>query len=312
MSNYSDSAYSDDPNSSWKKIFDYIKNNSDVLDVGCSIGTFGKHLSLEKGCVVDGIELDKKDFKEAKGNLNNAYNLNIETDDLSQINKKYDYIYFGDVIEHLVAPSKALEKTSRLLKTNGEVVFSIPNMSHSSVRLMLLSGRFKYGETGLLDKTHLHFYDYEELIRVFSNGGYEIVYFDPVLKDLPNEIIDKELSQVGLKRTATFMNFLRTSEASVYQFVGAARPNAKTAKNKLTKLDFSSPIDKFQILLDQTKEYYEKQMESQSKHIEKLERYAKEITEKYRQVLEEKDKLSIEKARITKKAIIRIKNRGHK
>lgn len=269
MSQYSNSSFTEDTNSSWFKVFSYIKPKSKVLDVGCSSGNFGEVLIEKKDCIVDGIELDKNDYREAKIKLRKVFKLNIETDDLSVVNDKYDYIYFGDVIEHLVDPIKSLERVKKFLNPDGCLVFSIPNMSHISVRLMLLNGNLIYGETGLLDKTHLHFYTHNEVQRVFSGAGYVISKIDPVLIDYPKELIERQLNSVGLKYTKAFINFAATTEASVYQFVGIAKPKTN-ASQKSQKLNMVSPVDLFQIYLDDTRVYYEKQIDSQSKHIDKL------------------------------------------
>jgi 2-polyprenyl-3-methyl-5-hydroxy-6-metoxy-1,4-benzoquinol methylase len=267
MSNYADSHFDKDPNSSWFKAFNYITSKSKVLDIGCSSGNFGEVIIKDKQCVVDGIELDSGDFKEAKTKLRNVYQLNVEVDDLSFITEKYDFIYFGDVIEHLVTPIPTLKRVKSLLNSTGAVVFSIPNMSHLSVRLMLLRGDFLRGETGLLDKTHLHFYTHAEVQRVFSGAGYYISDLDPVLKDTPKEILEQELNTVGLTLTKEFIDFAATTEASVYQFVGMAKP--ATQKTKSQQLDISSPVDKFQAYLNQTKEHYIAVVANKDEHIAK-------------------------------------------
>jgi len=271
MSNYSDSTFAKDKNSSWFKAYNYITKNSTVLDIGCSSGTFGEVLINEKDCTVDGIEPDAEDFKIAKEKLRNVYKLNIESDDLKSVASKYDYIYLGDVIEHLVTPIPTLKRLTPLLKSEGKIVFSIPNMSHLSVRLMLLKGEFLYGETGLLDKTHLHFYTHSEVQRVFRESGYIISKLDPVLKDYPKELLEQELGKVGLKLTDQFIKFANSTEASVYQFVGVARRDQGKSQ-KSQQLDIVSPVDKFQAYLDETKKYYENIITGNEEHINKMQK----------------------------------------
>jgi len=285
MSNYSDSAFSSDPNSSWNKIFSFVKPESKVLDIGCSSGNFGKRLIDEKRCVVDGLEIDPNDFKEASTRLRNVYQLNIETDDLSSITDTYDYIYFGDVIEHLVDPVKALKRLLPLFsdKNKAKLLFSLPNMSHVSVRLMLLNGNFEYGKTGLLDNTHLHFYTLNELSRVFKKAGMEITTFDPVIKDYPKKLLDDELKVVGLKNTDEFTNFINSTNASIYQLVGIA---TYSDKPKSVKMEVSSPRDKFSKLLAQTEKYYNERLAGSDAHIRKLE-------DEIRRIGAEKDQLEL-------------------
>ena len=50
---------------------------------------------------------------------------------------------------------------------------SIPNLMHISVMEEILRGDFTYRESGLLDKTHIHFFTYNEMLRMFLKAGYE-------------------------------------------------------------------------------------------------------------------------------------------
>lgn len=271
MSNYSDSLFDEsNKNTSWYKVFNIIEPESKVLDVGCSSGNFGEELIKRKGCVVDGIELDKKDYILAKSKLRNVWQINIESDNLQDLNDRYDYIYFGDVIEHLVSPTKALSRIKHLFKPGGQIVFSIPNMAHSSVRLMLLRGEFSYGETGLLDKTHLHFYDYNEVKRVFSESGYEITQIDAVVNEATKELLEHQLDYVGLKLTKKFLEFTINTDASVYQFVGVAKPVTRTPKHK--PLQIISPANMNQAILDNTVRHFEHTISAKNEEIKNLEK----------------------------------------
>jgi len=223
MSNYSSSNYQpENPNSSWYKVYNMIDPNSSVLDIGCSSGNFGEALIKNKNCTVDGIELDQKDAAEAQKKLRKVYNMNIETGSLDDMKEKYDYIYLGDVIEHLLNPSQALIRIKGLLKNNGKILFSIPNMAHVSLRLMLLKGDFEYGETGLLDNTHLHFYTLREIERVFQEAGYSISLLDSNEATYPPELIADQLKELGIHKTPKLEKLLNSDEARVFQYVGTA------------------------------------------------------------------------------------------
>lgn len=238
MSNYTNVTFGEDKNTSWHIMWEDIPEKSRVLDVGCSSGNFGQQLIKRKKCEVIGLDLDKEDVNRAKKVLTAAYVLNTETDDLSKLGK-FDRIIFADVIEHLVNPSKTLIKIKSLLNPGGKVLFSIPNMAHMSTRLMLLSGKFGYGETGLLDKTHLHFYDDAEIQRVFIEAGYLIdnmswtEYYTPVKK------LRSMLSDYGLKPNNQFIINARNVDAVALQYVGSAAPSKKSGIK--VKLPQSSP-----------------------------------------------------------------------
>ena len=65
---------------------------------------------------------------------------------------------FGDVLEHLKNPERALVHLLTYLSPDGIAVISIPNFVYFTVRLKVLLGLFRYADWGILDRTHLHFY----------------------------------------------------------------------------------------------------------------------------------------------------------
>lgn len=276
MSNYSDSDFKADPNSSWNKTFKLVPNNSLVLDVGCSSGAFGEPLILQKKCTVDGIEIDDGDIAEAKKKLRNVYKIDIERDPIS-IDHKYDVIFFGDVVEHLAQPIKALEKIKPLLKKNGILIFSIPNITHMLVRLMLLSGKIEYGRTGLLDETHLHFYNSKEIYRVFNEAGYKVETFDYTVNDMPFKLVKRELGELGLEPNEKFKSLLQSTDAAAYQFIGIAKKSKTVTKQPLPK---SSPHNIVEDYIKEMKAQYEEAVkglaDDRQKIIEDLNRIVSE------------------------------------
>lgn len=240
MSQYSDSKFNfDDPNSSWTMTFKMIPPKAKVIDIGCSAGTFGAELIKQKGCVVDGIEIDDSDIEKARKKLRKVYKINVETDKLA-VNEKYDVAFMGDVIEHLARPVDALKKIRQLFKPEGRLVFSMPNITHMSVRLMLLKGEIQYGKTGLLDETHMHFYNSEEIYRILNAAGYKIEKLQFVSRDIPTSVLEEELSEIGLKMTNKFKELAQSTNAAAYQFIGSASLASRPLKQKLPP---KSPID---------------------------------------------------------------------
>lgn len=233
MSNYSHgNLQPEERNTSWAKVFEYTFEKSTVLDVGCSDGALGKELKNKKQCKVYGIEIDNNDFEQAEKVLDGAFNFNIEQEPvppaLSKI--KFDAIILADVIEHFVDPANALRKLKDLLNANGRIIFSIPNMAHISVRLQLLGGHFSYNETGLLDKTHLHFYDFDEVKRVFQNAGLQIEHVDSNSLPYPPVFLKKKLKTLGLDDAGYIERIQRDKHAQTFQFVGYGVP-ARNEKN---------------------------------------------------------------------------------
>jgi 2-polyprenyl-3-methyl-5-hydroxy-6-metoxy-1,4-benzoquinol methylase len=274
MSNYSKSYYDEnESNTSWYKVLHLIPENSSVLDIGCSSGHFGQELMKRRSCKVDGIELDSGDFKEASKLLRTVYQLDIENDDLSVIKNKYDVIYFGDVIEHLFHPIDALVRVKRLLKKDGVIVFSIPNMAHILIRLLLLKGDFSYTETGILDKTHVHFFNLKEIYRVFEEAGYTISSLDYTQKDMPPGFIKKWCKEAGIIVTKNYLDAARQLDATAFQFIGVA----SQSKIKKHKLDMFGPADYFT-------EYHNNVVNSLEEEIGQLKEENQQLKDYYKEI----------------------------
>jgi len=233
MSNYTENVFSDDPNHVWNKLIHLIPKKSLVLDVGCSSGNLGEILIEKKDCIVDGIEIDKADAKIAAKKLRHVEIFDInEPKNFDRYTDRYDIIIFADVLEHLVDPAKVLERVKSLLKPKGAIVFSIPNMAHVSVRLDLLAGNFRHTETGVIDKTHLHFYTQEEAIRIFTAAGLHMNHFDVSPYPYPESLIKRKFEEMGLTPSEKTMEMLRRPDAAAFQFVGAATNEPGSKQNK--------------------------------------------------------------------------------
>jgi len=230
LSQYSDHYFVPEAgNSSWSNIYHYIPEGARVLDVGCSTGNFGQALEQLKQCTVIGVDLNRQDVAEANERLTAAYVFDITKAGAVDLLGTFDVVVFADVIEHLPDPRAALRAVHGLLNEGGIVVYSIPHMGHLSVRLDLLEGRFPYAELGLLDRTHLHFYDRHEVHDVFASSGFSVTNENPTVVGYPPEWTAQRLRAIGLEATPAFFDMLRVTEAEVFQYIGTAAPSGAAA-----------------------------------------------------------------------------------
>ena len=145
-----------------------------VLEIGCDCGgTLFEIKRIYKKAKLFGTDINKNALRFAAEFANVRYD-NIEDEDLD-FGVKFDYVIFGDVLEHLRDPLSALIFCKKLLKKEGRVVASIPNLMNIAVMKGLLDGNFTYRDTGLLDRTHIHMFTYNEILRMFEvEAGYKI------------------------------------------------------------------------------------------------------------------------------------------
>ena len=127
-------------------IIDRITQKKDapikVLEIGCSKGDTLLEISEEyPNSSVYGAEISEAAVRFARNYCNVILN-NIEEENLPYEEGFFDYIIFGDVLEHLHNPAKTLKYVKRFLGPEGKVLISVPNVQHISVVKDLLNGNF--------------------------------------------------------------------------------------------------------------------------------------------------------------------------
>ncbi|MBI4389317.1 MAG: glycosyltransferase [Nitrospinae bacterium] len=152
-----------------------------ILEVGCAAGMTGRALKETRGAFVAGIEMDPGAAREARRNLDDVLEGNIETMDLPYEENSFDCIILADILEHLVDPLTALKKLRGCLKPGGTVVASIPNVQFFGLINSLAEGNWTYQKEGILDETHLRFFTFREIEKLFKDAGFAIEQVDETL-----------------------------------------------------------------------------------------------------------------------------------
>ena len=203
-----------------------IRPETEVLEFGPAYGRLTRFLKQEKNCVVDIIEMNEEAGKSAAQFAHNAC-IGSDEGDIEKSywhqklrNNTYDYIVFADVLEHLRAPEKVLEQCYQMLKPNGTILCSIPNIAHASVIIGLLNNDFPYHTTGLLDRTHISFFTNKTFKEMCRKYHYAVVYE----KAIPSKVGTNEIQYDYKSVPGLIENSLRfTQNAEAYQYVFGLR-----------------------------------------------------------------------------------------
>lgn len=191
-----------------------IETGSVVLEFGPATGYMTRYLKEQKGCHVSIVEIDRKAYDTA---LNFAVDgICCDAEQMDWLNyfkdKRFDYITFSDVLEHLREPDKVLRASRNLLRAGGKIIVSIPNIGHNAVLIDLYNNKFKYRKTGIMDNTHLRFFTYDSMKELFRDCGLKVIDEDAVEFDLDYVGFDNAKSDVP-------ENFWREIEDREYGFV---------------------------------------------------------------------------------------------
>ncbi len=152
-------------------ILSAIEPRSVVLDVGCGPGYLAQHCTAHNVSWY-GIDVNAAYVEQARKFYTAAcvYDLN-SSDQFPYEGVTFDTVLMADVLEHVVDPLAALSHAMGHVRPGGRVIISLPNVAHFTVRFNLLRGRFDYGDSGILDRTHLHLYTRDTALALARQGG---------------------------------------------------------------------------------------------------------------------------------------------
>ena len=238
-----------DDNSSLKKMLALIETGKRVVDFGCATGYFAQ-LLRKAGCTVVGVEINPEAAKISEQYCESVVVADLDFVHLSEIlpEADFDVAVFGDVLEHLRDPWRVLKEARQLLKPNGFVVASIPNIAHGAIRLALLQGNFEYTKLGILDNTHLRFFTRKTVEELFEQSGFAVgsldrtthpVFFDrasvphPSVPYLERDSLSSELVQ----------QIEQEQETSTLQFVIRAFPQSLEGKYAVLAEKYAKAVE---------------------------------------------------------------------
>ncbi len=203
--------------------------SQNVIEVGCMSGALAReYKKINPTARYIGIDINEQYANLAKTYCDETFCLNIETvqagfyADLSFV----DCWIFGDVLEHLVDPWRILQEIKAVIPSNGAVVACIPNLQHWSLVAKIVSGDFRYENSGLLDRTHLRWFTRQTIVDLFDGAGFQI--YDMRSRSIPHQHLELEhriteaLIETGRQYGAEPDTVRQDLKA--FQYVLAARP----------------------------------------------------------------------------------------
>lgn len=162
-----------------------------LLDIGCGVGAVGLYLGrILNVKEVYGVEISEKRAEAAREKGIQAVLCDINQGHLPFEDGKFDAIFCGEIIEHLVDPDYLLDEIRRILAPEGMCVLTTPNLACWYNRIALVLGwqpfdtsvsfryevgrpKFLVSEYGCRD--HLRVFTFRALRELLETRGFKIV-----------------------------------------------------------------------------------------------------------------------------------------
>ena len=201
-----------------------FKERGKLLDIGCSYGSYLKKMQF-LGWDVYGTEINKEAVKYAKENLNLDNIKNSFFEDTNFKKDFFDVVNMNMVLEHVYEPELTVKKIYGILKLNGQLMISVPDISGFE---SLFYKQYAYG---LQVPEHLHHFSPKTIKQLLENNGFKVekIIHQNIDRDLvssagymKNKILSKILSNKFVRKTFVklFISFLaligKTSRMSIY------------------------------------------------------------------------------------------------
>jgi len=143
---------------------------TDVLDVGCAVGTFLQHLRARYEVSASGVDFKDLSASPSLAGVEFRCGLFYEQDFGS---KRFDLITMWHFLEHDYDPMRTLRTARELLRDDGRLVIEVPRLDSMTFKL------FGRRWPGLQAPQHTVLFDKTSFVAAMDAAGLEVVEYLP-------------------------------------------------------------------------------------------------------------------------------------
>jgi len=220
-----------------------------VLDLGCGYGPVAEPLR-DAGLEYVGLDIDPGGLAdlESRGFSVGRLDLNQPANEVEAILRRHlgdrplGAVMALDALEHVSDPAACVDAITAVARDHPDarLVLSLPNVTHVDLAGKLLLGRWDITEIGLLDRTHVQFFDGRRAVALVTAAGWRAIDADDVETEITEQCDPADAPH--LRPGAPLNELLRDlrgradGHGETYQFVRAyaldaappGRPDAAT------------------------------------------------------------------------------------
>jgi len=159
-----------------------------IVDMGAGINPLSKGLNSKETILIDGVQDHNPDivwdFNEGKIPLKN---------------RSVDLIIAGEIIEHLLNPVLFLRECNRILREEGEIILSTPNICSLKNRMRILFNKIPQNAAMPVN------YPYEERYSIQNHiADFNFKVLEDLLKKARFKLEDKKTNGIFIKNRLVF------------------------------------------------------------------------------------------------------------
>lgn len=182
-----------------KKIIKLIGRDKKVLDVGCYDGFVGEIIK-KKNNDVYGLDASMNCVEAAQKKGIKAHIGDLEKEFPFESNF-FDTVVAGEIIEHILDTNFFIDEIKRVLKPDGELIITTPNVASLARRIMLLLGMNPYFEASLgfpkeATAGHIRFFTKKLLKDFLEHKGMKTISFESDTVNFANTLNLKILADL--------------------------------------------------------------------------------------------------------------------
>jgi methionine biosynthesis protein MetW len=152
-----------------------IPVGSRVLDLGCGHGSLLRHLAADRGCTVQGVEIDDESVLTAIARGVPVIELDIDHELNNFDSHAYDVVVLSRTLQAIRRPKEVLLEMARIAP---KVIVSMPNFAYWRNRLGLGLGRAPVSKDlpyQWYDSPNVHFGSLKDLEDLFAQLHLEVL-----------------------------------------------------------------------------------------------------------------------------------------
>ena len=169
-----------------KIVSNMVGENKIILDIGCFTGNVGS-IFLKRSNVVFGMDLSMQALETARTRGVDVVLADAD-EQLPFRDHSFDVVFAGELIEHVLDVGLLLKEVKRVIRPDGEIVLTTPNLASLGRRLLLLVGKDPLTNIKWFSGAgHLRYFVKETLLRLLKEYDFEII-------ELKSDIVNFSLS----------------------------------------------------------------------------------------------------------------------